>query len=324
MVEQLNCPPLVTRSRLILLAIGVVVTIALVIIALWWWLGATHLNQGELTSARIEAVKIALSIGVASGGIFALERLAQGSAQQRQPIVNLFCMYLCATGDSQAGEAGESAVITPVEGGRAQVAERRLRQTVQGLLTRHLSPGDPAAEFWPGIDLDLSGAILTELDLSGCRVRSARFEETIFEGPARFVGTTFEGPVVLSHADFRGDGSFANAEFEAAVDLSWATFARTVDFQHARFAAESTFDGARLGSSATMDAATFAGPAAFTAAQFRMASFRGARFFAPAEFPGAAFVSADFGGRCVFAEEALFNGATFTGRALFGKVQFGS
>jgi uncharacterized protein YjbI with pentapeptide repeats len=56
---------------IVLIILGIVLLTAAVVIVLWW-AGTSGLNGKELVTARFDALKVGLSIGVASGGVFAL------------------------------------------------------------------------------------------------------------------------------------------------------------------------------------------------------------------------------------------------------------
>jgi uncharacterized protein YjbI with pentapeptide repeats len=152
---------------------------------------------------------------VRMAGCFALERLAQDYPGHRQTAVNVLCGLLC-TG---TGDAADSDV----------------RRAAQSVLTRHLRPGEhanaPAATFWPDIDLDLYESTLVALNLSRCRVRSARFskatfcDSVVFRGLVVANGISFRDARFTGFADFRrvdftgGDQSFHGARFDGSVDF---------------------------------------------------------------------------------------------------------
>ena len=161
------------------------------------------------------------------------------------------------------------------------------------LLGRRLHPG--RREFWPGIGLDLTGAVLTELDLTNCRVdgrlcldeavlqgqtrlrglivggratmRGTRFEEhawlerTVFHGPASFDGATFRGDAWFGEALFSGWTSFAGTDFGGHAWFGSASFGAPVDFGHAVFRRSAGFRGAVAHQIVGLGGTTFLGPA---------------------------------------------------------------
>src|SRR5262249_51354137 len=105
------------------------------------------------------------------GGLYALERLAQGNPDHRQTIVNVLCAYLrmpTAPGQppdeaspsptrpptppadsTPADDPAELSLAATEDGG-----ERQVRLTAQRILTDHLKPGpnpQPAGTFWQDI-----------------------------------------------------------------------------------------------------------------------------------------------------------------------------
>ncbi|MBN9747305.1 hypothetical protein DMP23_40485 [Amycolatopsis sp. A1MSW2902] len=148
-------------------------------------------------------------------GLYALERLAQSHADQRQTIVNVLCAYL----------------RMPLDGTDEEV---QVRKAAQRILMLHLRPGggeEPNGSYWPDIDLDFSGARLVALTLTHCRIRSIVCYQTKFEEFATFRGTEFRSKadfheaVFRERADFRGtvlgggDDVFRGAKFEKHAEF---------------------------------------------------------------------------------------------------------
>src|SRR5689334_14143581 len=79
------------------------------------------------------------------GALHTLEALADEERGHAQAVVDVLTAYL-----RQPPAGGDGAV----------------RATTQRMLAAHLRGGP---RFWPAVELDLSGAVLTDLDLSGCR-----------------------------------------------------------------------------------------------------------------------------------------------------------
>ncbi len=137
------------------------------------------------------------------GAMRTLEALGQAHPPQRQAIVDVFCGYLRTPGDDE-----------PV------------RQSAHQILADLLRPSRTG--FWPGINVDLAGARMTDLDLSECRIDGwLRLDHAVLTGQSRLralrVGgaasmrgllcwdhawlerSTFQGPVSFDGATFRGD-----------------------------------------------------------------------------------------------------------------------
>ncbi|MBB1152741.1 MULTISPECIES: pentapeptide repeat-containing protein [Amycolatopsis] len=128
-------------------------------------------------------------------GLYALERLAQSHADQRQTIVNVLCAYL----------------RMPLDGTDEEV---QVRKAAQRILMLHLRPGggeEPNGSYWPDIDLDFSGARLIALTLTHCKIRSIVCYQTKFEEFATFRGTEFRTKADFHEAVFRERADFRGA-----------------------------------------------------------------------------------------------------------------
>ena len=211
-------------------------------------------------------------------GMYALERLAQNTPDQRQTIVNVLCAYLRMPYQPPAAPLVNTAEDTTKE---KREQERQVRLTAQRILADHLRPGDDldqsAEMFWPNIELDLTGATLLDLDFAKCHIRTARFSNAQFSGAARFGEARFSGDTWFSGAQFNGAARFDEAEFGGDVRFHEAQFSGIVGFGGARFSGDTWFDEAEFG-----------GIVWFGGARFSVgAGFGGAKFSGDAEFGGA-------------------------------------
>lgn len=259
------------------------------------------------------------------GGLYALERVAQSSEQQRQTIVNVLCAYLRMPLSREPGP------------------ESQVRLTAQRILTTHLAPGGGPA-FWPGLSLDLTGATLTDFDLHSAQVATVRFsaatftgdtrfDRTSFTGTARFDGATFTGVTRLDNAHFANAAIFRAASFGEAAWFGGTTFTRDASFDNARFGKDSWWYGVTFRGAAWFGNAAFTGETSFEDAHFADAAwFRGAAFTHSARFRRALFYgnaqfdNAEFGGRAQFEEttylgDATFDAASFTQFPGFGQCR---
>lgn len=168
-------------------------------------------------------------------GLYALERLAQENPAHRQTIVDLICAYL----RMPARSADRSPIVPTRLRGNARTTSRaeedEVRQAAQELLAKHLRPGDavdePRPSFWPGIEINLSGATLSKFVLTHCAVRSAQFAGTIFVGAATFRGTIVEHTVDFRNARFLGLADFRRVHLgEEGKPFRGATFEGEADF----------------------------------------------------------------------------------------------
>ncbi|WP_406638295.1 pentapeptide repeat-containing protein [Amycolatopsis sp. WGS_07] len=156
-------------------------------------------------------------------GLYALERLAQSHADQRQTIVNVLCAYLRMPFDPDAEGSSE---------------ELQVRKAAQRILMLHLRPGgdaEPLGSYWPDIDLDFSGARLVALTLTHCRIRSIVCYQTEFEEFATFRDTEFGTKADFHEADFRERADFRSAVFGGNGDV----FRGAKFHQHAEFGVNS-------------------------------------------------------------------------------------
>lgn len=204
------------------------------------------------------------------GALHALSLLGEESAPHRVAIIDVMCAFLRTPGSDPA-----------------------TRDTAVRLVQQRLHPARPG--FWPGLSLDLSGATLTDLDLSQCRIdgdlrldgclllgqtrlrgltvgghtgiRGARFddhawlERTTLHGPAWFDGTVFCGDAWFGDATFGGLSSFAGVDFGGHAWFGGATFAGSVDFGQSVFRRSAGFRGADAHARVSLAGTTFHGPA---------------------------------------------------------------
>ncbi|GAA3007256.1 hypothetical protein GCM10017559_31680 [Streptosporangium longisporum] len=279
------------------------------------YIGAT----GQLGHERA-AVRLA--------GLYALERVAQDNPEHRQTVVDVICGYLRMPFWAGPAEPSDEERET---GPSVDPQELQVRVTAQRILGEHLrwsgSEPVPPVRFWPGIDLDLTGARLVKLDLGDCRMRRAGFGGAVFEGGAVFAGALFAERAVFGGAVFTvpepaghvsgaagspsgPEGSVSGREESVSGPARYGDRAAT--FRGARFAREAVFRDAVFAVRANFAGTTFEGAALFGGAAFEdRATFRGAVFAEAALFGGAAFTG-----------EAVFRQATFEGAAFFGTATF--
>ncbi|OLF15910.1 hypothetical protein BU204_19560 [Actinophytocola xanthii] len=245
-------------------------------------------------------------------GLYALERVAQDHPEQRQSIVNVVCAYLrmpySPPPDNEDGSQ---------QNHRERVQEREVRLTAQRILTEHLSPGpgpEVAATFWEKINLDLTGATLTNLSLIDCAVQTATFESATFLGHAGFYAATFTGFATFAEATFSGPATFAEGTFAGPANFRAATFAGPATFASATFIDYAAFHAATFTDDATFYAATFTDHADFAEATFTGdIMFGSATFTDYADFRHVTCTArADFGST-TFSDDADFAETAFTG-----------
>ena len=325
---------------------------------------ATVLTDLDATERRITELytKAVEQLGsdkapVRLGGLYALERLAQDNPVHRQTIVNVICAYLRmpfsneSPDDKPMLETNHTGEVPATETETSPIAlsdtwqqERQVRLTAQSILTEHLRAHkrgeDPFDErnmrFWPGINIDLSGAILIDFNFFSTVVATARFEGATFIGTAQFYdtafadlaffkGATFMGDATFSRARFAWHANFSHAIFTGGTWFSSAIFDDEADFKDATFNGNTLFYGTEFEGIADFQPATFKGDAAFTNTTFRTCAwFSGATFAKRAEFSGAAFDDVSTFQDATFGDVVNFEGATFAEGAdkpLFARTQ---
>jgi hypothetical protein len=210
-------------------------------------------------------------------GLFALERLAQDYAAHRAAVVNLICAYLSSASPA-AGRTLGVRVGKPESRPPSPRKDKQVRLAAQEVLTGHLRPVADTRErptdpkFWPDTDIDLAGATLTDFDFRGCRVRSARFAGTHFEGDSTFFLARF-AEVSFTGARFTGGATFDSARFDGAAR-----------FEEVRFTGDVVFSGASFAQKVSFQRARFLSDARFNRVSWPFVTFRGASFGGQAEF----------------------------------------
>lgn len=247
---------------------------------------ATALGDHDATERRITELyaKAAEQLGsdkapVRLAGLYALERLAQDSPNHRQSIVNVLCAYLRMPFEPPAGYSGRPRGVPSLkrgipgrpslarQGGPHPDEELLVRKSAQKIIADHLyvrslSDRRPRTSaitdpnFWPNIQLDLSGAALVDFQFSG-RVGIADFSGARFVGGANFAHAEFDGHVYFKNAQFEGSGGhFFGAWFGLRAVFSDADFGDSeANFYGATFAGMTFFDGARFGGGVSFEAA---------------------------------------------------------------------
>jgi len=164
------------------------------------------------------------------GALHALAWLANSSLRYKQTVLDVLCSYLRRpfTHPSFTERGDDPDRWTPEKTLEAD-RERQVRQTAQRLITDLLPWGQDSDETV--YHLDLSGASIEYLRLSGRRMgrltaRRAqfygitRFGELQMSKPALFTAATFHGSVYAAKAEFSGGISFERTEFHRDWDFT--------------------------------------------------------------------------------------------------------
>lgn len=318
------------------LAVGAGTGAIMTLVLAWRRQQATEHDAAErrLTELYLKAVEQLGSeqAAVRHGALYALERVAQDNPDHRQTVVDVLCAYLRAPftpppdkpGARRLGGVGGSlrgdptrritsttalrrAILAPPvtpPSDELRRQEREVRLTAQRILTRHLLPFRWFGPmFWPDLDLDLTGAVLIDLNLSECHLRTASFDKATFTGESWFQHATFTGSASFDGATFTDYAWFEEVTFTAHAWFVRATFTGDANFDKATFTGDASFDGATFTRSARFrwvprardtdhgarfDGATFIRSADFSAASFHArATWEGAWFERVAVMTGA-------------------------------------
>ena len=311
---------------------------------------ATEYDAGEKRVTELY-VKAADQLGAAKApvrlaGLYALERLAQDNPAHRQSIVEVICAYLRmpytprddqSTPESSDQPPAEDHALPPRRAPTSDSdmstadprEERQVRLAAQRILARHLRPttpeGEPNLSYWGSkTTLDLTEAVLMDLNLTGCHVHNANFSRAHFTGAARFDKATFNGAAWFGEATFSHNANFSRAHFIGAARFDKAMFNGAAWFGEATFSDNARFDKATFNDAAGFSAVLFNGGAWFGGATFsRTAGFFHMRFNGVAKFDGAKFNGAAGFDGVKFNGAAEFDGATLCGMRYDGPSRGG-
>ncbi|HET6710095.1 hypothetical protein [Amycolatopsis sp.] len=200
------------------------------------------------------------------GALHALAGLARSRPDYTQTVLDVLCSYLRRPFE-------HARYSDPLkDGSPEEERELTVRLTAQRLITE-LLPGrdDPG----PAYDLDLTGAVLEYLDLSGRLVGGLLLRHASLRSTTNFSGCRFTRRVYLTAAG-TGDGRLVGyfrcrgAVFESHAWFSGTEFAETAEFTDTTFAGRTTFKDAKFAGDAV-----FSGVVASDSLDLRRTSFEG-------------------------------------------------
>ena len=177
------------------------------------------------------------------GGLYALERLAEGSPDLREQVVDIVCAALKGVPEDGAGKRLEPAAV-------AIACHNFLHDHLAFESKYYLHK-----THWDLGMVSLSQARLGQCSFTAIKVDTIHFRGTIFEEDADFVdadlrGVSFRGAHFTKDASFTGarmaTAAFADARFEGEATFNDVSFVDRVDFTGAHFAQSPTFRGARV------------------------------------------------------------------------------
>ncbi|WP_410563385.1 pentapeptide repeat-containing protein [Amycolatopsis sp. cmx-4-61] len=202
------------------------------------------------------------------GALHALAGLARSRPEYTQTVLDVLCSYLrrpfSRTPPSDADPKTES---DPDE-----ERELTVRLTAQRLIGELLPARDAPG---PAHDLDLTGARLQYLDLSGKLVGGLLLRYASLHSSTNLSGCRFTGPVYFTAAGtesgrqvgyFRCRGAvfedrawFSGTKFAEAADFTETTFAGPANFKDANFGGDVEFTGVHVRDSLDLRRARFSG-----------------------------------------------------------------
>ncbi|MFC6089271.1 pentapeptide repeat-containing protein [Saccharothrix lopnurensis] len=352
-----RAPLVPVPRRVIATAAALIAAATIGLVVVLWWAGTAGLSGAALVTARFDALRTGLSIGIGGGGVFALylawrrqhateiglvqkERdqadVARAYELQRETAEHTrqHAEHVAATTERDA----EARRITdlyaksveqlgsdkaPVRHGGLYALERlaqdhpALRQTVVNVLCAYLRAPFDPCGDPPDADTD----------------RAVRDEhrERVQEREVRLTAQR----ILTTHLEPGNDADHPVATFwpgtdldlTAAVLVDWdatGCLLRGATFRRTTFTGDTRFDGATFTGEALFDEAVFTRSAPFSRTRFaRVTYFTGATFTEEARFKEAEFATAVWFQGSTFTGSACFDGATFTGNAMFGGATFG-
>ncbi|MEU4767796.1 pentapeptide repeat-containing protein [Actinosynnema sp. NPDC023794] len=339
-------------TTITLIAVGIVLFTTAVVIVLWW-AGTSGLTGRDLVAARFDALRVGLSIGVGSGGVFALylawrrqQATEVGLRQKERDQADVARAYelqerIAAETRTHQDRVAEDARIdsvqrritdlysksveqlgsdrAPVRLGGLYALERLAqdnfehRQTVVDVLCAYLR-----MPYEPVVVIPTSEVYVRE-----GTVESSERRESLQEREVRLTAQR----ILRQHLVLPSNGGSSEKYWpDVVLDLSGAVL---IDFDlSACTVAEVKLNGTAFIGKAGFDRCRFEGRADFRAARFDDGcSFDGAVFskrpdFGVSTFAKRAIFGTPFDRGAEFREGADFEGASFTGWASFVSCLF--
>ncbi|WIX85690.1 pentapeptide repeat-containing protein [Amycolatopsis sp. DG1A-15b] len=325
-----------------------ILTVAVVTVL--WWAGTRGLDGKELVSARLESLKVGLSIGIGGGGMFALylawrrQRSTEADLDNRERTLEhqqLVASKTEAYQDRVAAAAETDSAARRVTELYAKAADLlgsnkapvrlaglyaferlaqdnpdapNLRQTVVNVLCAYLRMSYP-----------MPSSLASESDDDATRNRVSELaDESIHEREVRLTAQR----ILTGHLRHGEDDDNPSITFweDVDIDLTGATlidldftccFARTAIFAKAIFVGTTRLDKAAFAKLAVFDRAKFDGPADFEEVEFEQgSSFKEVTF---SDYTG--FSRTKFKGNTSF-YKAMFSGTSFNMTMFDGAAEF--
>lgn len=185
-------------------------------------------------------------------GLYALDKIGEENASERQAVMNLICAYLRMPFDPYGYVNDDERRIISEELEVRRTAQRRITERT----AYYVNPedGSPPGEFWPDVAIDLSGASLVDMSFARLRVSSLMLRNASLSGKytsffkfktergANFMGSTFNGPVDFSYARFMHVVNFVDVKFMANTIFRGTQFRGMARLDRCHFASSFEFD----------------------------------------------------------------------------------
>lgn len=223
---------------------------------------ARHALEGDRVSDERFARSVELlghdADQVRVGAMHALAGLAKARPDYTQTVLDVLCAYLRRPYFHPRWSGSD---IPTAEEREEAERELQVRLTAQRLVHDLLSESDD--ENGTAYDLDLTGAAVEYLDLSGRRMGTVVLRYAYLHSDSNLSRCVFTGPVWFSHGRTgtgRLEGRFRcdDAVFEQPAMFRDATFNSLASFRRSRFADDAAFSGSAFNGTARFTGATFA------------------------------------------------------------------
>lgn len=345
--------------RVIATVAALIATVTIALVVVLWWAGTAGLSGAALVTARFDALRTGLSIGIGGGGVFALylawrrqHATEIGLVQKERDQADVARAYeLQRETAEHTRQHAERVAATTERDAEARRINDLYAKSVEQLGSdkapvRHGGlyalerlaqdhPDNPALR--QSVVNVLCAYLRAPFDLPGDppdsdadRTVRDEYRERVQEREVRLTaqriicthlnpGSDADNPVETFWKD-------TDIELTAATLIDWdmsRCLLRNTNFHCATFIGNTRFDKVVITRNSRFDKATFAGEVAFTDAKFvKNSLFNEALFTSGAEFNRVTFVTeATFDG-AEFLNVAWFDGSTFTREALFSGVNF--
>lgn len=313
----------------LLVATGVVVLTAATIAAILLWLNLTDVTANDRTTTELDVLKIGLSVGVGSGGVFALYLTARRQQSTERELVQRLDAQNSSEADANerritelytraVDQLGSDKAVVRLAGlyamERLAQGNSENRQTIVDVLCGYLRMPFSIGNLDSGSDSPGHDVPELQVRLTAQRILHRHLgpvESATGEGDPNYWGELdldLTGATlvrfVLANASVRFC-DFRRAHFIGSAQFQGTRFASTI-FSFSRFDGFAWFESTSFGEAGGFDDTQFTSEATFEKATFGNSLFRRAHFTKDVTFNNARFV-----------HNIEFDGVTFGGSVSF-------